>query len=401
MKIEEISLSEKLTVPCMQFSTPKRHAEIQEESQEFADTVLKSNFEKIRGSSPHMPDKVVAGLAANGWFGLLIPKEYGGRGLDCLARILNVQYVTRGCPDAGAVLQIAQLGTGSFIEYGSEQQKRTWLPLLATGERIATIAITEEHSGSHILGMSTTYEERDGVFILEGEKSFIGNCPISNLHVVYAREKEGKRLSAFIVEGERSGVDNTNQIKTEGLRAFPFGKLKLNGVKVPRGNVLGELGQGQEIAYRIIAHHGRPSLTALALGIHHRILDLSYAFSENRKLYGKSIRAIPDVKFKLFDIYQRFEMCRLSAYEAAHLEGIGGESFRALSWAKYINGENVCQSAVVAADIFGARAGIAEFEIGQLTLDAMMTRPPSGTGDVQRKRILEDIFSDQTKAWKK
>lgn len=401
MKIEVLKEFSTTDTPCIAFSTAERHAQIQAESQRFADLMLKPNFAAIRGRTPHMPDEIISALAASGWFGLLIPKEYGGLGLDCLARILNVQYVTRGCPDVGAVLQIAQLGTGGFIEYASSEQKKKWLPLLATGERISTIAITEEHSGSHVLGMHTTYEETDAGFLLNGEKCFIGNCPIATLHVVYAREKGGKQLSAFIVEGERPGVDNSSRQEPVGLRAFPFGRLKLDNVEIPRENLLGALGQGQEIAYRIIAHHGRPSLTALALGIHHRILDLSYHFTAERELYGKSIRSIPDVRFKVFDIYQRFEICRLQAYEAAQLESTGAKSFRALALAKYLNGEHLCQSALLAADIFGARACLPEYEIAQLTLDAMMTRPPSGTGDVQRRRILEDLFADKIPPWER
>lgn len=396
-----IDVSEQIlgtAAPCMNNSIAMRHHAIRQESEEFVQSEIKPFLTAIRRQG-QMPPEVIDSLRRSGFFGLLIPKEFGGRGLDCLARILNVEYVARGCPDVGAVLQIGQLGTGSLIEFADEAQRKRWLPQLASGERICTIAITEEQSGSHVLGMNTTYVDHGDHFVLNGEKCFIGNCPISNLHVVYAREENGKKLSAFIVEGERPGVDNGGRQETAGLRAFPFGRLRLTDVTIPRENLLGRLGQGREIAYRVIAHHGRPSLTALALGIHHRILDLVYAFSARRELYGRSIRAIPDVRFKVFDIYQRYEVCRQSAYEAAHLESIGAKSFRALALAKYLNGEYVCQSALVAADMLGARAGIPEYDIAQLTLDAMMTRPPSGTGDVQRRRILEDFFGEKIPPW--
>jgi len=379
-------------------STAQRHAEICAETESFAETVVKPHVDAIRRIGG-LPDEIIRELGARKWFGLLIPREYGGRGQDCLARILNVQYVTRVCPDVGAVLQIGQLGTGGIIEFGSTEQKNKWLPLLATGERLCTIAITEELSGSHILGMSTTYEEKNGGYVLNGEKWFIGNCPISNLHVVYAREKTGKRLSAFIVEGERPGVDNTMRHRTIGLRAFPFGRLKLTDVEVPRENMLGAPGQGQSIAHRIISHHGRPSLTALALGIHHRIYDVAFSYAGYRELYGKSINALPDIRTKIFEIYQRFETCRQVAYEAAHLDSTGGKSYRALALAKYVNGERVFESAMIATDVFGARAGLPEYEAGQLLLDAMMTRPPSGTGDVQRHRVLEHLIDEKVPSW--
>ena len=376
----------------------QRHEDVKIETEHFVQTVVKPHAEAIRRMGA-IPDEVIRALGTAGWFGLLIPRKFGGRGLDCLARILNVEYMTRGCPDVGAVLQIGQLGTGTLIEFGSPAQQAKWLPLMATGERLCTISITEEQSGSHILGMQTTYEDRGDTFVLSGEKWFIGNCPISNLHVVFALDQNQKKLSAFIVEGERPGVDNTMRHKTIGLRAFPFGRLKLDEVEIPRANLIGTIGQGQDIAHRIISHHGRPSLTGLALGIHHRIYDLAYSYSGYRELYGKNLRALPEIRQKIFEIYERFELCRQAAYEAADLDSAGEKSYRALSMAKYLNSERAFESAMIATDIFGARAGLPEYEIGQLMLDAMMTRPPSGTGDVQKRRIMEHLFEEKTPAW--
>ncbi len=374
-------------------SISKRCHDLQEQTVEFCEQHVRPHLSDISHTGK-LPPKLLEDLKATGWLGLLIDKKYGGMGLDCLHRVVNVEHVARECPDLGAVLQIAQLGTGSILEFGSYEQKLRWLPGMASGERICTISITEAHSGSHVLGMGTTYEETADGFVLNGEKCFIGNCSIANLHVVYAREKDGKKISGFIVPGETVGVDNSAEHKQSGLRAFPFGKLKLENVVVPKANVLGELGDGLKMAYYVIAHHGRPSLTALAIGIHHRILDLAYSFAQQRNLYGKSIANLPDVRTKLFEIYTRFEQSRQLAYEAAEQMSTGQQAYRALSLAKYLSGEHVCKSANVAAEIFGARAGLPEFEIAQLSLDAMMTRPPSGTGDVQKKRIMDELLAE-------
>ena len=342
-----------------------------------------------------MPTSLLTSLKNTGWFGILIERKYGGMGLNCLARVVNIQYLARGCPDIGAVLQIAQLGTASILEFGSREQKLKWLPLMATGNRICTIAITEEQSGSHLLGMKTTYEDVGSCYKINGEKCFIGNCSIANLHVVFAKSKHNRKIRAFIVEGEREGVDNTESHNQIGLRAFPFGKLKLNDVEVPKQNVLGSTDDGLKQAHYVISYHGRPSLTALALGIHHRILDLAYSFSKQRRLYGKTISELPSVREKIFQIYLRFEQSRQLAYEAAQQMSQEKNAYRALSLAKYLCGENACIVANYATDIFGARAGLPEFEIAQLGLDAMMTRPPSGTGDVQKKRILDEVFKEK------
>lgn len=371
----------------------KQWGALRDETIRFCETHIRENLEKIRIDGVIATD-LLDKLKSTGWFGLLIPKRYGGLGGDCLARIINVQYLARECPDLGAIMQIAQLGTASILEFGSHEQKIKWLPAMARGHRICTIAITEEHSGSHVKGIKTFYEETEGGYILNGSKCFIGNCAIANLHVVYARRKDTDKFSAFIVEGERDGVDNTETQNHQELKAFPLGKLHLANVFLPQENMLGRDGEGLRLAYYIIGHHGRPSLTALALGIHHRILDLAYSFASSRELYGKPISDLPDVRSNIFDIYMQFEQSRQLAYDAAHRMDVKEESaYRHLAMAKFLSGEHVCKSANVAAEIFGARVCLPEFEIAQLMLDPMMTRPPSGTGDVQKKRILDDLFS--------
>jgi alkylation response protein AidB-like acyl-CoA dehydrogenase len=377
------------------------HRQIADASDSFARTVLEPCRWQI-SRSHDIPVHVIEGIKAAGWFGILIPKKFGGLGLDSLARVVNVQHIARACPDVGAMLQIAQLGTGTYIEHASPAQQEQWLPSLASGARVSTICVTEEGSGSHIRGIQTTYEERNGAYILNGEKSFIGNSSISNLHVVFARSKERPReFSVFIVEGERPGVDNTERHEMMGLKAFPLGRVRFHECEIPKENLVGRLGQGEEIIHKIISCYGRPGLTALALGIHNRVLDLAIRYSKERELYGKPISDIPDVRVKIFDIYRRFQAGLLSAYQAAHLQSIGAKSFRAVAFAKYVNGEEACQSALTATEIFGARVGLRDYEISQLLLDALMTRPPSGTSDVQRRRVMENLFGEKIPVWER
>ena len=145
MNVEIMNTEYAQHAPCMKNTIASRHDAIRQESEDFVRNNLSIYIGSIRDDG-QMPTEVVNELAKKRWFGLLIPEEFGGMGMDCLARVLNVEYVTRGCPDVGAVLQIGQLGTGSILEYGSNKQKEKWLPQLSSGERICTIAITEESS---------------------------------------------------------------------------------------------------------------------------------------------------------------------------------------------------------------------------------------------------------------
>lgn len=376
-----------------------QHRQLISDTMHFAADYVTPQIDVIQKTKQIPPD-LLRHLKATRWLGLLIPSEYGGLGLDCLARILNVQYLARSSSDLGAILQIGQLGTGGLIEFGTQEQKQRWLPALAIGTRVCTIAITEELSGSHVMGMQTSYKKTRDSYILNGEKWFIGNCPIANLHVVYAKSQSNPRtLSAFIVEGERNGVDNSRTHTSLGLPAFPLGKLRLANCEVPHENLLGEEGKGLDIAYYVIANHGRPSLTAIGLGIHHRIMDIATTYSHQRHLYGRPIKHIPSVRTKLFEILKNFEACKHAAYYAAYKHSKGEACFRDMSLAKYLNGEQLCQSCLLAADIFGARVGLPEHHISQLLLDALMIRPPSGTGDVQIQRIMEHYFEEQIPFW--
>ena len=346
-----------------------------------------------------IPDALVRALGQAGFFGLMIATEHGGMGRDCLARLANVEMVAAASPDVGALLQIAQLGTGALLEFGDDRQQRTWLPQLARGERICTIAITEPVAGSHVKAIDTTYRRTAGGLCLTGEKWFIGNAPIANLHVVFARDADSGVYSAVLVEGERPGVDNSERHQTRGLPGFPLGKLKLQDVDVPLENVVGELGQGQAVIHRVIARHGRLSVTGLALGIQARTLREALGFARSRELYGGPIARLPDVRRKVFEIYQAYETSRALAYQAARLEAQGQRAHRLLALAKYVSSESACRSAMIAAELFGARTNLQYFDAGRLVLDALMTQAPSGTADVLRRRILEDVLGERPVAW--
>jgi alkylation response protein AidB-like acyl-CoA dehydrogenase len=376
------------------FTQNEQYQKIALETEEFLRKEVQPRAEEIH-SLKMIPEGLVQALGTSGFFGIMIPRHFGGREQDCLARLINVETMARGHPDVGALLQIAQLGVSSIIEFGSQEQKTLWLPELAEGKRICTISITEEMAGSHVASTNTTYVNTGGHYLINGEKWFIGNAPIANLHVVFAREKDGKDFSTFIVEGERHGVDNGDRHNTLGLPSFPFGKVKFTNVAIPHSNLLGRSGQGQEIIHKVIARYGRPGLTGLALGIHQRILDTTIEFTHARKLYGKCIDALPEIREKIFEIYRRVEISRSLAYSAAASESAGLSAGRALALAKYINSDYACQSAKTASEIFGARANLAEYRTGQLTLDAYMTLAPSGTADVLRKRIMEDLLGER------
>jgi alkylation response protein AidB-like acyl-CoA dehydrogenase len=218
--------------------------------------------------------------------------------------------------------------------------------------------------------------------------------------VVLARNEADGQFSCYLVDGKAPGVDNSVVHDTRGLRNFPFGAVGFEDVFIPDDNRIGLPGQGKHVAHTIIARHGRLSLTGLALGIHQRIYDVTASFAKERQRYGESLSNIPDVATRLFDIFSNLEIARSLAYRAAGLERDGGPSARLLALAKKLNSELSCKSAQIAMEVHGGRANLQEFEIGQLLLlDASMTLAPSGSADVLKKRIVDDILGRRAMGW--
>lgn len=351
------------------------------------------------GANGDIGSSVIGALARSRLIGTMIPLGHGGRGLDCVFRLASIEEAARISPEFGAFLQIAQLGTMAVLEFGTAAQKARWLPAFAAGKQICTIAITEKESGSYIDGCMTTFRSVPGGVVLNGKKWFIGNAPVASHHVVLARNEADGAFSCYLVEGTAAGADNSIVHETRGLRNFPFGAVVLDEVFIPEENRIGQAGQGKHIAHTIIGRHGRLSLTGLALGIHQRIYDLTASFATERQRYGDSLSSIPDVAGRLFDIFSNLETARSLAYRAATLERDGEPSARLLALAKKLNSELSCKSAQIAMEVHGGRANLVEFEIGQLLLDASMTLAPSGSADLLKKRIIDDILGRRKMGW--
>ena len=347
----------------------------------------------------NLPSAVRDLLAETKLIGAMIPQTYGGLGLDCSVRLDIIVETARLSPEVGAFLQIAQLGTAMLLDFGTDAQRREWLPRLASGERICTLAITEEDSGSHISACSTRYHRTHSGFVLNGEKWMIGNAPIADIHAVFARDELTGEMSVFLVDGKASGVDSDRAQATRGLRNFPFGAVKLTDAYVPFENVIGRLGEGQNLAHQVIARHGRLSLTGLALGIHQRIFETVCDFAQQRQLYGKPLSDLPDVRTRIFHIFSNLEQARSVVFRAVDVERNNGNSGVLLALAKQVNSELACKSALLGMEVFGGRANLQEMEIGQLLLDATMTLAPSGTSDILKKRILEDVLNERPIRW--
>ncbi len=383
----------------MDYFTDERHESLRAEVREFAEKEVRPHVARMEAERT-VEFELSREIARRGWIGVTIPREFGGLGLGHLAKTIIVEELARISGAMGAMAQASQLGVAKVIHFGSDAQRRKWLPRFASGESLPTIAVTEPECGGHVLGMSGTARREGDQYVLNGRKWFVGNSHIGDVHGVVFRTGEGSRgLSAFLVESERPGFRVGELGSQSGLHGFSFGEIVFEDCRIPVGNRLGLEGQGLDVAYSSSTLYGRLNLAAVALGIHTAIVQDTARFAEERVLYGKPINQLPNIALKLGEMQSRLMTAKLAAYHASHLLDHGKACDAELMNAKLINTEYALDSARNAMEIHAARGLQAEFRIERYLRDATHVYPPAGTSDVQRLRLGQVASGTYGKQW--
>ncbi|MFE4512855.1 acyl-CoA dehydrogenase family protein [Kitasatospora sp. NPDC056783] len=371
----------------MDYFTDDRHEELRAEVRDFAEKEVRPQVARMEAERK-TEIELARKIARRGWIGVTIPREFGGLGLGHVAKTVIVEELSRVSGAVGAIAQASQLGVAKVLHYGSQDQRRSWLPKFASGECLPTIAVTEPESGGHVLGMTGTAVRDGDEYVLNARKWFVGNSHVGDVHGVILRTGEGSRgLSAFLVESDRPGFRAGSPGSQGGLHGFSFGEIVLEDCRVPVGHRLGREGQGLDVAYSSSTLYGRINLAAVALGIHTAIVEDTVRFAESRALYGRPINELPNIMLKLGEMQSRLMTARLAAYHASYLLDHGRSCDAELMNAKLINTEYALDSARNAMEIHAARGLQTEFNIERYLRDATHVYPPAGTSDVQRLRL--------------
>src|SRR5690242_15244570 len=320
--------------------------------------------------------------------GVLIPREYGGAGLDALAFAIVIEELAQACASTAVIVDVhTSVGTEPILLFGDEEQKRRWLPRLATGELLGAFALTEPSSGSDAAALKMTARRNGGGYVLNGTKVFITNLGRAGLYVVFARTGPDERaagVSAFLVPADSAGVRVGQMFEKMGLNGSPTGELVLEDVEVPAENRLADEGQGFVVAMRAL-DSGRIGISGQALGIAQAAAD------QARELMRERGHEQGD-DFTLADMATRVESARLLAYHAAWLCSAGRPFTRQASMAKLHCTDTAMQVALDALQIAGedgARAG-SPFE--RHVRDAKALQIYEGSNQVQRFVIARDLL---------
>lgn len=381
------------------YFTHPEHDRLRAEVAAFAESAVRPLIPEMEASR-RVHESLSRQIARNGWIGVTIGKMYGGMGLGHVAKNIIIEELARVSGAMGAMVQASQLGVAKIIHFGSEEQKRKWLPLIASGECLPTIAVTEPGCGSHVLGMQS-HARRDGAeYVLNGRKSFVGNSHVGDVHGIVVRTGQGSRgLTAFLLEADRPGFSLGIQQTSMGLHGFSYGELICEDCRIPVENRLGEEGDGVAVAYSSSVLYGRLNLGAVALGVHQAIFDETVKFAQTHTRYGEAIAALHLIKHKLGMIHSKLITARTTLYHAAHLLDHGRPCDMELMNAKLVNVEFALDSGRIAMEIFAAHGLYTNRPIERFLRDAFHIFAPAGTSDVQLQRLAESALGQSKGQW--
>jgi short-chain 2-methylacyl-CoA dehydrogenase len=338
------------------------------------------------------PYDLVAELAELGLMGMTLPEEYGGAGTDTLSYAIAVEELTR--VDSSVAITVAahhSLGTLPIFMFGSEDQKREWLPQLASGERLAAFGLTEPDAGSDAGATRTRAELRDGEWVINGSKMFITNAgtDITACVTITALTGDGE-ISNVIVPNGAPGYEIAPPMQKLGWRASDTRELSFRDVRVPEGNLLGPRGKGFQQFLEIL-DGGRISVAAMGVGLAQGAYDLAAQYAKERNQFGKPIAQFQAVQFALADMATEIEAGRSMVYKAAWLKDQGRPFGKEAAMAKLFTGELSNRAANAALQIHGGYGFMDEFPISRLYRDQKILEIGEGTNEVQRMVIAKHL----------
>jgi len=329
-----------------------------------------------------------------GILGLMVPKDYGGRGCDILTTVLVLEAIGYGCRDNGLTLSLnGQIWAVQepLLSFGSEAQKRRYLPGLCAGSIIGAHGMTEYESGSNAAGLKTTARRIDGGYVLNGKKTYVGLGPACNLALVFAStapDRGSWGISAFLVDASTEGFSCPPPQQKMGLRTAPMGELVLEDCVISEDALLGREGAGLSI-FQSAMEWERSFIFASHVGSMHRQLDECIEFARNRVVFDKSIDNYQSVSNRLANMKLRLETAQLLLYKAAWLKSQGEPCATEAALAKLHLSEAFVESSIDAIRIHGGKGYLSDGGIERDLRDAMGGVIYSGTSDIQRQIIAQ------------
>jgi alkylation response protein AidB-like acyl-CoA dehydrogenase len=361
---------------------------------EFARNVVQPPAEEIDRTG-HYPADLVKQAAQLDLMGIAIPERYGGAGLDHVSFAIFIEEIAAVSGALAVILDVhASVGSEPILDWGTEEQKKQWLPRLASGELLGAFALTEPDSGSDAASLQTTAERRGNEYILNGTKTFITNMGEAGLYIVMARTNDQPRargISAFIVENGTPGLQFGTLMHKMGLNGSPTGEVILENVAVPAENMLGPEGSGFKVAMKAL-DSGRIGISAQAVGLARGSLDLAVDYLNQRVQFGRPLAQFEGLQFMVADMATAVDAARLMTWQAAAACDRGEDFTQLAAMAKVFATDTAMSVTTDAVQLFGGYGYIKEFPVERYMRDAKATQIYEGTNQIQRIVIARELL---------
>lgn len=366
---------------------------IEESAKQFAHQHIKPHLMEW-DESQHFPMDMMHEMGKHGFLGVLVPSEYGGAGLGYQEYISIIQEISKVCGSIGlSVAAHNSLCTNHILTFGNEEQKKKYLPKLASGEWIGAWGLTEPNTGSDAMRMQCVASKEGSDWILNGTKNWITHGKSGHVAVVIARTGDlldSHGMTAFVVERGTPGFSGGKKENKLGMRASETAEMIFDNCRIPESQVLGEVGDGFIQAMKIL-DGGRISIAALSLGIAKGAYEASVQYSQEREQFGQPIASFQAISFKLADMATTIQAAELLTRKAADLKNNNENVTKVSAMAKYYASEVAVKVSLDAVQIFGGYGYTKEFPVEKYYRDSKLCTIGEGTSEIQKLVISREI----------
>ena len=383
----------------MDFTLSKKHEMARTLFKEFAEKEVKPLAQDV-DENEQFPEETVAKMAKSGFLGIPIPKEYGGQGCDPLTYIMCVEELSKVCGTTGVIVSAhTSLCMDPILTFGTEEQKKKYLPDLASGKKLGAFGLTEPGAGTDAQGQQTKAVLDGDEWVLNGSKCFITNGSYADVYIIIAvtdvkvdaRGRKKKSFSAFIVEKGTPGFTFGTKEKKMGICGSATYDLILQDCRIPKENLLGPQGKGFGIAMHTL-DGGRIGIASQALGIAEGALDLTIDYVKERKQFGRTIAQQQNTQFVLADLATKVQAAQLLVYKAAMAKATQKVYSVEAAMAKLFAAEVAMEVTTKCVQLHGGYGYIREYDVERMMRDAKITEIYEGTSEVQRMVISGSLL---------
>ncbi|ASN04035.1 acyl-CoA dehydrogenase [Virgibacillus necropolis] len=361
---------------------------------DFAQKEVAKEVERMEEEDRH-PEELIQKMAELGLMGIPISEEYGGSGMDFTSYIIAIHELSKVSAALGVILSVhTSVGTNPILYFGTQEQKKKYLPKLASGEYLGAFALTESSAGSDAGSLKTRAKKDGDNYILNGSKTFITNGGVADTYITFARtsgEKGAKGVSAFILEKDTPGLSIGKTEKKMGLHGTKTVELNFDQCVVPEEQLLGNEGEGFNIAMANL-NFGRIGIAAQALGIGEAALEHAVTYAKEREQFGKPIAHNQGISFKLADMATDVEASKLLVYQAAAMVQAGMACNKEASMAKLYASKTARNVSIEAVQVYGGYGYTEDYPVERFFRDAKITEIYEGTSEIQHIVIAKNLL---------